>query len=66
MAFIHIPSAFCFNDRSDTHPSVPSKKGEWREIVVMGDDMVSLLTSWAGVQDYQCQEFMHVFRWLLK
>jgi hypothetical protein len=37
-------------------------------IVVMGDGMVSLyMTSWEGVQDYQCQEFMQdVFRWLLK
>ena len=36
-------------------------------IVVMGDGMTSLyMTSWEGVQDYQCQEFMQdVFRWLL-
>ena len=27
----------------------------------MGDGMVSLyMTSWEGVQDYQCQEFMPV------
>jgi hypothetical protein len=38
------------------------------KIIVMGDGMVSLyMTSWEGVQDYQCQEFMKdVFRWLLK
>ena len=38
------------------------------KIIVMGDGMVSLyMTSWEGVQDYQCQEFMQdVFRWLLK
>jgi hypothetical protein len=38
------------------------------KVVVMGDGMVSLyMTSWEGVQDYQCQEFMQaVFRWLLK
>ena len=38
------------------------------KIVVMGDGMVSLyMTSWEGVQDYQCKEFMQaVFRWLLK
>ena len=33
----------------------------------MGDGMVSLsMTSWEGVQDYQCQGCMQaVFRWLL-
>jgi hypothetical protein len=60
---------FCFNDRSDTHPFgtfLEVKNGG--KIVVMGDGMVSLyMTSWEGVQDYQCQEFMQaVFRWLLK
>jgi hypothetical protein len=36
-------------------------------VIVMGDGMVSLyMTSWKGVDDYQCAEFMHdVFRWLL-
>ena len=60
---------FCFNDRSDAHPFgtfMEVKNGG--KIVVMGDGMVSLyMTSWEGVQDYQCQEFMQaVFRWLLK
>jgi hypothetical protein len=38
------------------------------KIIVMGDGMVSLyMTSWEGIRDYQCQEFMQdVFRWLLK
>jgi hypothetical protein len=38
------------------------------KIIVMGDGMVSLyMTSWQGVQDYQCQAFMQAaFRWLLK
>jgi hypothetical protein len=60
---------FCFNDRSDTHPFGTFKEvGNGGKIVVMGDGMVSLyMTSWEGVQDYQCQEFMQaVFRWLLK
>jgi hypothetical protein len=51
---------FCFNDRSDVHPFgtfMEVKNGG--RIVVMGDGMVSLyMTSWEGVQDYQCQEFM--------
>ena len=59
---------FCFNDRSDAHPFGTFKEVEnGGKIVVMGDGMVSLyMTSWEGVQDYQCQEFMQaVFRWLL-
>jgi hypothetical protein len=59
---------FCFNDRSDAHPFGVFKEVEkGGRIVVMGDGMVSLyMTSWEGVQDYQCQEFMQdVFRWLL-
>jgi hypothetical protein len=60
---------FCFNDRSDAYPFGTFKEVEnGGKIVVMGDGMVSLyMTSWEGVQDYQCQEFMQdVFRWLLK
>jgi hypothetical protein len=59
---------FCFNDRSDANPFGTFKEVEnGGKIVVMGDGMVSLyMTSWEGVQDYQCQEFMQaVFRWLL-
>jgi hypothetical protein len=60
---------FCFNDRSDAYPFGTFKElANGGRIVVMGDGMVSLyMTSWEGVQDYQCQEFMQdVFRWLLK
>jgi hypothetical protein len=60
---------FCFNDRSDSNPFGTFKEVEnGAKIVVMGDGMVSLyMTSWEGVQDYQCQEFMQsVFRWVLK
>lgn len=37
------------------------------KIIAMGEGMVSLyMTSWQGVDDYQCSEFMHdVFHWLL-
>jgi hypothetical protein len=60
---------FAFNDRSDAHPFgtfLEVKNGG--KIIVMGDGMVSLyMTSWEGVQDYQCQEFMQAaFRWLVK
>jgi hypothetical protein len=60
---------FAFNDRSDANPFGTFKEVEKAgKVVVMGDGMVSLyMTSWEGVQDYQCQEFMQsVFRWLLK
>jgi hypothetical protein len=60
---------FCFNDRSDAHPFGRFMEVEnGGKIIVMGDGMVSLyMTSWEGVHDYQCQEFMQdVFRWLLK
>ena len=60
---------FAFNDRSDAHPFGAFKDVEnGGKVVVMGDGMVSLyMTSWEGVQDYQCQQFMQdVFRWLLK
>jgi hypothetical protein len=60
---------FAFNDRSDAHPFGTFKEvASGGKIVVMGDGMVSLyMSSWEGVQDYQCQEFMQdVFRWLLK
>ena len=62
-------SPFAFNDRSDANPFGIFKEVEkGGRVVVMGDGMVSLyMTSWEGVQDYQCQEFMQdVFRWLLK
>jgi hypothetical protein len=60
---------FAFNDRSDANPFGTFKEVEkGGKIIVMGDGMVSLyMTSWEGVQDYQCQEFMQdAFRWLLK
>jgi hypothetical protein len=60
---------FSFNDRSDADPFGTFKEvGNGGKVVVMGDGMVSLyMTSWQGVEDYQCQEFMQdVFRWLLK
>ena len=51
---------FCFNDRSDAYPFGTFKEVEnGGKVVVMGDGMVSLyMTSWEGVHDYQCQEFM--------
>ena len=60
---------FAFNDRSDANPFGTFKEvGKGGRIVVMGDGMTSLyMTSWEGVNDYQCQEFMQsAFRWLLK
>jgi hypothetical protein len=60
---------FGFNDRSDANPfGIFTEVEHGGKIIVMGDGMVSLyMTSWEGVDDYQCQEFMqNVFRWLLK
>jgi hypothetical protein len=60
---------FSFNDRSDANPFGTFKEVEnGGKVIVMGDGMVSLyMTSWEGVQDYQCQEFMQAaFRWSLK
>ena len=60
---------FCFNDRSDAHPfGTFMEVQNGGKVIVMGDGMVSLyMTSWEGVHDYQCQEFMQdAFRWLLK
>ena len=59
---------FCFNDRSDANPFGTFKAvAKGGKVIAMGDGMVSLyMTSWEGVDDYQCQEFMQdVFRWLL-
>lgn len=60
---------FAFNDRSDAHPFGVFKELEnGGKLIVMGDGMVSLyMTSWEGVEDYQCQQFMQAaFRWLLE
>ena len=59
---------FCFNNQSEAYPFGVFKKLENEgKIVVMGDGMTPLyMTSWRGVNDYQCGEFMHdVFKWLL-
>lgn len=59
---------FCYGDElGKGYPFgtyTTTKKGG--KIVVMGEAMVSLyMSSWEGVDDYQCQEFMQdVFNWL--
>lgn len=59
---------FCFKNETDKNPFGTFKqlKNEGK-IVVMGDGMTSLyMTSWEGVDGYQCSEFMNeVFKWLL-
>jgi len=59
---------FCFSNQSEEYPfgTFRKLKNEGK-IIVMGDGMVSLyMTSWQGVNDYQCGEFMHdVLKWLL-
>jgi hypothetical protein len=61
-------TAFCFNNQGEEYPfGVFKKLKSGGKIIVMGDGMTSLyMTSWKGVNDYQCAEFMHdVFKWLL-
>jgi hypothetical protein len=59
---------FCFNNQSEEYPfGVFTTLKNGGNIIVMGDGMISLyMTSWKGVNDYQCVDFMHdVFKWLL-
>jgi hypothetical protein len=60
---------FAFGDKSNENPLGVYKevKGGGR-IIAMGEGMVSLyMTSWQGVDDYQCSGFMgEAFGWLLK
>lgn len=60
---------FCFNTQTEEFPfGVFKKLKNGGKMIIMGDGMVSLyMTSWKGVNDYQCGEFMHdVLKWLLK
>ena len=60
---------FCYSLVSDTPPfGVYKEVGKGGKIIAMGEGMVSLyMTSWQGVNDYQCAEFMgDVVAWLLK
>ena len=59
---------FCFSSQGEEYPfGVFKKLKGGGKIIVMGDGMTSLyMTSWKGVNDYQCAEFMHdIFKWLL-
>jgi hypothetical protein len=60
---------FAYNNASDENPfAVYSEINGGGKIIAMGEGMVSLyMTSWQGVNDYQCAEFMgDVIGWLLK
>jgi hypothetical protein len=59
---------FCFSNQSKSPFGTFLQLSSGGKMVVMGDGMVSLyMTSWNGVDDYQCSEFMgDVFAWLLK
>lgn len=59
---------FCFNTQTEEYPFGVYKELEHGgKMIIMGGGMVSLyMTSWKGVNDYQCGEFMNdVFKWLL-
>jgi hypothetical protein len=58
---------FCFSKNDKYHFGVFKKLKNDGKIIVMGDGMVSLyMTSWKGINDFQCSEFMHdTFQWLL-
>jgi hypothetical protein len=60
---------FCFSNQTSDHPfGVYKQVNGGGKIIAMGDGMVSLyMTSWEGVDNYQCSQFMHdAFAWLLK
>lgn len=60
---------FCYNNQTEEYPfGIFSTLENGGKIVLMGDGMTSLyMTSWNGVDDYQCHEFMHhVLQWLLE
>jgi hypothetical protein len=59
---------FCFSNHSQEYPFGTYKQlPNGGKIIAMGDGMVSLyMTSWQGVENYQCSQFMHdAFAWLL-
>jgi hypothetical protein len=60
---------FCFSNQSKENPfGIYKEVAGGGRIIAMGDGMVSLyMTSWEGVNNYQCSAFMHdVLAWLLK
>ncbi len=60
---------FAFSNASDENPfGVYAETKGGGKIIAMGEGMVSLyMTSWQGVNDYQCAGFMEeVIGWLLK
>lgn len=60
---------FCFSKQMKDQPfGIYKELKEGGKIIAMGDGMVSLyMTKWAGVDNYQCAEFMqNAFAWLLK
>lgn len=60
---------FAFGDKSDENPlGVYKEVKGGGKIIAMGEGMVSLyMTSWQGVNDYQCSGFMgEAFAWLLE
>ncbi len=60
---------FTFSNHTPDYPfGIYKQVKNGGKIIAMGDGMVSLyMTSWEGVNNYQCAEFMHdAFAWLLK
>jgi hypothetical protein len=60
---------FCYSNTTPENPfGVYKEVKNGGRIIAMGDGMVSLyMTSWQGVNDYQCSSFMNdSFGWLLK
>jgi hypothetical protein len=59
---------FAYSNKSDTNPfGVFTEVAGGGKVIAMGEGMVSLyMTSWQGVNDYQCAGFMdEVIGWLL-
>lgn len=66
---VHGGTPFCFSSQSEMHPfGVYKQVPGGGKIIALGDGMASLyMTSWNGVNDYECSEFMEqLFSWLLE
>jgi hypothetical protein len=59
---------FAFNNQTNETFGTYAELKNGGKIIAMGDGMVSLyMTSWEGVNNYQCSEFMHdALAWLAK
>lgn len=66
---VHGGTPFCFPSQSEKYPfGVYKQLPGGGKIIALGDGMASLyMTSWNGIDGYECSEFMEeIFNWLLE